>query len=250
MKDSAFKKSILAAVLLALSGIWVATAHGQGVIDDGSDGGWRSSLLLYLWAQSLDGTAAIAGNEVEIDESFSDLADNLDGAFSLRFESRKGKWGYFLDGMKVSLDPSVDTPVGTINTDVKDLILEAGGVYHFNQTVQGLFGARYQDLDLDISFPGGNSVGGNQDWTDGFLGLRLVPVRTDKWLVWLRGDVGVVGDSDTTWNAVLGGGYRFNPKWSLVLAYRVLSNDFEDKDTGIRWDVKHSGLGLAVGYSF
>lgn len=250
MTNTLVRNSVVAFFLLATSTLWTHTTYGQGVIEQGPSDRWRSSLFLYLWATSLNGTAAIAGNEVDIDESFSDLADNLAGAISLRFESHKGKWGYFLDGMYVKLDPSVDTPAGTITTDVKDLVLEAGGVYHFNQTVQGLFGARYQDMELDIGFPRGMSVGGSQDWVDGFLGLRLVPVNTEKWRVWLRGDVGVVGDSDTTWNAAVGAGYLFNPRWSLVLAYRVLSNDYEDENAGFKWDVKHSGLGLALGYTF
>ena len=180
-------------------------------------------------------------------KSFSDLADNLAGALSLRFESHKGKWGYFIDGMYVKLDPSGTTPVGTIGADIKQFIFEAGGVYHFNPTVQGLFGARYQDMSLDLNFPGG-TLSGDQNWSDGFVGLRLVPVNTNKWRVWLRGDVGVVGDSDSTWNAAIGAGYSFNKKWSMLLAYRVLSNDVIQN--GFKWDVEHSGVGLAVSYTF
>ena len=248
MKTRYFQYPIIALMLLVTGGLWTNIASAQGVIVDDANDRWRSSLFLYLWATSLDGTAAVRGNEVEIDEDFSDLADNLAGAFSARFESHKGKWGYFLDGMYVKLDPSATTPAGTINTDVKDLILEAAGVYHFSPVVQGLFGVRYQDMEVDLSLPMIGTISASQDWTDGFLGLRLVPVRTDKWRVWLRGDVGVVGDSDTTWNAVIGAGYRFNPRWSLVVAYRVLSNDYSEG--GFKWDVNHEGVGLAVGYTF
>ena len=147
----------------------------------------------------------------------------------------------------MKLDPSGTTPVGTISADVKQLIFEAGGVYHFNPTVQGLFGARYQDMSLDLNLPVG-VLSGDQNWTDGFVGIRLVPVNTDKWRVWLRGDVGIVGDSDSTWNAAIGAGYSFNKKWSMLLAYRVLSNDVVQD--GFKWDVEHSGAGLAVSYTF
>jgi hypothetical protein len=248
MKARTIRYSVVSITLLALSGLWANTATAQGVIEEGSGDRWRSTLLFYLWATALDGTVAVGGNEVEVDESFSDLVDNLDGAFSARFESHKGKWGYFLDGMYVKLDPSESTPLGTVDVDVKNLILEAGGVYNFNPVVQGLFGARYQDLDLDITLPGGRMAGSTLDWVDGFLGLRIVPVNTEKWRVWLRGDVGVVGDSDTTWNAVIGASYKFNPKWSLVAAYRVLSDDIEQD--GVNFDVDYSGIGIAVGYTF
>ena len=172
MKARIIRYSVVSIALLAMSGLWAGTASAQGVIEESSGDRWRSSLFLYLWATSLDGTAAVGGAEVEIDESFSDLVENLDVAFSARFESHKGKWGYFLDGMYVKLDPSESTPVGTVEVDVKNLILEAGGVYHFSPVVQGLFGARHQDLDLDITLPGGRTVGSSQDWVDGFRGLR------------------------------------------------------------------------------
>jgi len=64
----------------------------------------------------------------------------------------------------------------------------------------------------------------------------------------LRGDVSVVGDSETTWHSFIGAAYLFNPRWSVVAAYRVLSNDIEDGS--FEWDVLRSGVGLAVGYSF
>ncbi|MEJ2176445.1 MAG: hypothetical protein P8Y12_00510 [Gammaproteobacteria bacterium] len=175
-------------------------------------------------ATSLDGTAAVRGNEATVDEDFSDLADNLAGVFSARFESRNGRYSYFLDGMYVNLDPSTKTPADTINSDVTQPIFEAVGFYHFSPDIQGLFGARYQGVEVDPSLPGIGAVGGSRDWTDGFIGLRLVPFQTDKWRLWLRGDVGVVSDSEASWNAVVGAGYCFNPRWSLLAAYRILAN--------------------------
>ncbi len=234
--------------MVAASCLWWQTAVAQGVVSEGSEDRWRSTLFAYLWTTGMDGTAAVAGNEADIEMSFSELFEDLDAALSLRFESHKGKWGYFLDGMYVKLKPSEDTPIGPVNVAVKDFIFEGGGVYHFNPTVQGLFGVRYQAMDVDVSLPGPlPTVGGDEDWVDGFVGLRVVPVRTDKWRLWLRGDIGG-GSSDFTWNAVAGAAYRFNKNWSGVLAYRVLSTDYT-KD-GFKWDVDLSGLGLAVGYTW
>ncbi len=59
----------------------------------------------YLWALSMDGTVGIMGNDIDIDESFSDLLDDLDFAMSLRFESHKGKLGYFWTGWLSDLNP-------------------------------------------------------------------------------------------------------------------------------------------------
>lgn len=233
--------------LLISTFLWVPTASAQVGLDyENNSGQWSSSLSGYLWGLGMDGTGAIGGNEFDVDLSFSDLLEDLDAAMSLRFESHKGKHGYFLDGMYTRLKPETSTPVGTISQDVKSFIGEGGGIYHFNQKVEGLYGLRYQSMDVDMNLPMG-TVGGGSDWTDLFVGLRFTPVRTDKWYVWLRGDVGG-GDSDSAWNAVIGTAYRFNEHWSLGGVYRVLANDVEQDN--FKWDVNYEGVGVVLGYKF
>jgi hypothetical protein len=233
--------------LLISSFLWVQTASAQGELGyENSSDQWRSSLFGYLWALGMDGTAGIGGNEIDIDLSFSDLLDDLDAAMSLRFESHKGKHGYFLDGMYTKLKPEANTPIGTISQDVKRFVGEAGGIYHFNPKLEGLYGLRYQSMDVDVNLPG-MTIGGGANWTDIFVGLRVVPVRTDKWHVWLRGDVGG-GDSESAWNAVIGTGYRFNERWTMGATYRILANDVVQDN--FKWDVNYEGVGVILGYTF
>lgn len=244
MRKRRFHSWLFGMALLAVIGLLANGASAQGVVGEAPSDRWRSSAFLYVWGASLDGTASLAGNDVDI--GGGNLADDIGGLFSGHFESRKGQWGYFLDGMYVRLDPSADTPIGKIEADVTDVIVEAAGVYVLNSVVRGLVGVRYQDLAVDLTLPLGE-LKRNQDWVDGFIGLRLVPVQTESWRVWLRGDVGG-GDSDFVWHGVAGAVYLLNPEWSLAAAYRVLSNDIEDGT--FKWDVVHSGFGLAVGYTF
>jgi len=233
--------------LLFSTFLWVQTASAQGDPSYGENPDqWRSSLFGYLWTLSMDGTGAIGGNEFDVDLPFSDLVDDLEAALSLRFESHKGKHGYFLDGMYTRLKPEESTPIGTISQDVKSFIGEAGGIYHFNPKVEGIYGLRYQSMDVDLNLPG-RTVGGGTDWTDIFVGLRFIPVRTDKWHVWLRGDVGG-GDSDSAWNGVIGAGYHFKERWTLAGVYRILANDIVQDN--FKWDVDYSGVGIALGYTF
>jgi len=248
------KKKLLFSLstLLISTLLWVPTASAQWSqgYEDNSDQ-WRSQLSGYLWALSMDGTAGIMGNDMDIDLSFSDLLDDLDFAMSLRFESHKGKFGYFLDGMAIRLKPETSTPAGTISQEVKSFIGEVGGIYHFNPKVEGIYGVRYQAMDVEADLPlpppAGMTVGENEDWADIFVGLRYTPVRTDKWLVWLRGDVGS-GDSDTTLNGVIGASYHINNRWSLGGGYRILTNDYEQD--GFKWDVDYEGVSFILGYTF
>ncbi len=249
------KKKLLFSMsaLLISTLLWVPTASAQWSqnYEDNPDQ-WRSQLSGYLWALSMDGTATVMGNDIDLDLSFSDLLDDLDFAFSVRFESHKGNMGYFLDGMAIQLKPESTGPGGgTISQDVKSFIGEVGGIYHFNPKVEGIYGVRYQAMDVEVDLPlpppAGMTVAENVDWADIFVGLRYTPVRTDKWNVFLRGDVGE-GDSDTTWNGAIGASYHINNRWSVGGAYRILINDFEQD--GFKWDVDYEGVAFILGYTF
>ncbi len=93
MKENSMKKKLLFSLstLLISTLLWVQKASAQWSqgYEDNSDQ-WKSQLSVYLWALSMDGTAEVMGNEIDLDLSFSDLADDLDFAMSLRFESHKG----------------------------------------------------------------------------------------------------------------------------------------------------------------
>ena len=226
--------------------LWSPTASAQAITETETDK-WRYLVAPYLWATAIDGTIATRGGQTEVDASFSDLLDVLDVAFALRFEAQKGQWGYFLDGFYAKLEIDTPTPAGNVAIENKMRIFEGGGIYEFNRNVQALFGLRAQGIDVDINFPGLSSASGDQDWVDGFVGVRLMPVRTDRWYVGLRGDIGG-GSSDSVLNGVISAGYRFNKTWSLLAAYRVMSTDYSEGS--FKWDIDMSGLGLALGISF
>jgi hypothetical protein len=149
--------------------------------------------------------------------------------------------------MYVRLQPETSGPGDTtISQDVKSFIGEVGGIYHINPKVEGIYGVRYQKMDVEVDLPR-RTVGDDVDWADVFAGFRYSPVRNDKWVLWLRGDVGT-GDSDSTWNGVIGAGYHLNKHWSLGGSYRILSNDFEEDD--FKWDVDYEGAAIILGYTF
>ena len=76
---------------------------------------WEFSLSpMYLWAASIDGHMTVNGIRVDVDQSFSDTLDNLDGALMFHFEGvHRQRWGFFADLMYIRLDPDdVSTPLG------------------------------------------------------------------------------------------------------------------------------------------
>ncbi len=52
-----------------------------------TDKDWTFDLApLYLWGISIDGKQTVKGQEADLDVSFSDIFNNLNGAFTIHFE--------------------------------------------------------------------------------------------------------------------------------------------------------------------
>ncbi|MEH6584901.1 MAG: hypothetical protein V7754_23515, partial [Halioglobus sp.] len=89
---------------------------------------------LFLWGMSIDGISAIEGNALPLDLSFNDdVLDNLDTAFSLHFEARKGDLLLFAEYQYVSLDPEFEASIGpapvSASIDFAVNTVELGGGY-------------------------------------------------------------------------------------------------------------------------
>ncbi len=228
-------------ITFALLGIslasFSATSHAE----------WNYQLTPYLWASSLDGTTAVAGQEVDFSADFSDLVSYLDAGIAAHFTAQSETWGYFIDGNFVKLSADELGLKGGIDAAVDQKIVEAGISYSLSDQFDIIAGGRYQKVDEDITVPIIGTLNGGDSWIDGFIGATWQPVNTDKWTLKLRGDIGA-GDSDSVWQAAIGGGYRFNKTWSILLAYRYLSTDFESEK--FKWDVDQSGLGIGLGISW
>lgn len=247
MSKSSNQSLMMSVLVLAIAvWLWSPGASAQAVHEPEADH-WRYLIAPYAWATAIDGTIGVRGVQTEVDASFSDLLQVVDIAAALHFEAQKGKWGYFGDAFYAKLSVDAPTQAGNISVENKMRIFEVGGVYEFNPLFQGLFGVRAQGVDVDLDFPGARRISGDQDWVDGFVGVRIIPVRSEKWYLSLRGDVGA-GDSDSVLNGVISAAYRFNKTWSLIGGYRILSTDLSEDN--FKWDINMSGLGLGLGISW
>ena len=224
-----------------------ATAIFLAGISTGAQAEWKYQITPYLWASSLDGTTAVAGQEVDFTADFSDLVSNIDAGFAANFTAQSETWGYFIDGNFVKLKADELGVEGGIDAAVDQKIVEAGVSYGLSDQFRLIGGGRYQKVDEDINLPFNQSLNGGDSWIDGFIGVVWQPIDSDKWMLRLSGDIGA-GDSDSVWQGRIGGGYRFNKTWSVLLAYRYLSTDFESNK--FKWDVDQSGLGLGLGISW
>lgn len=180
-----------------------------------------------------------------------DYLSSLQFVAMLAGEARKGNGAIFGDLIYMDMASltskvkHVSTPSGDVtlpvnadvNVGLRSTILTLGGSYTIDRTRLGYFdllgGFRYADMktSLDWNFSGNNGIlsksGGVSEKInlyDGIVGFKgAVALSPDgKWYLPYYGDIGAGNDSNWTWQAYAGVGYRFD--WGNVLvAFRNLS---------------------------
>jgi hypothetical protein len=234
------------ATWLAAGALLLATVMPVTTAAAGSDQ-WEYEATIYLWAAGIDATTETGG---DIDISFNDILDDLDMTFMGGFGARKGKWSLALDTLYLDIsqnDKGSETrPVlGTtvkFDADVKmkaSITTFAGGynlVDNDRVMLDLMGGARYAWVDveskLDLTRAGRRlltsrqaKVSGSDGIWDGIVGVRGQFNINDNWYMPYYADVGT-GQSDLTWQALAGIGYRF--KWGdIQLMYRYLDYEFD-----------------------
>ena len=182
------------------------------------------------------------------------------------------------DGRVISVEdnitvPGVPVPIpisATLNlntrTDLDGLVWMIAAGYALQETetssLDVFAGARYfsvdvatsWDLTADITTPGGTvvlpaqgSIASDVDIWDGIIGVRgYANFVSGKVSVPYYFDVGA-GDSDLTWNAMLGMSREFG--WGeLVIAYRHL--DYDQDADGLLKNFSFSGPGIGARFNF
>jgi hypothetical protein len=262
-KNTFFKIFVLA---LCAGALMVTPAHAQ-FAGPGSTDAWQFSAALYLWGAGVGGETR-SGSDIEVE--FDDIVDDLEMAFMGTFQARKGKWGLLTDVIYLDLsgDDTVNAtvPVGPSQIDVTtraDLNM-TGWVLHFagayNLLSKGmssldlLGGVRYLDIDMDLDAsldalgPGrARTLSESENVWDGIVGVTGNISLSNRWYIPYYVDIGT-GESDFTWQAVGGIGFRV-AKWvDLALVYRYLSWDF-DSDIVID-DLDFSGPAFGAIFRF
>jgi hypothetical protein len=234
---------------------------------DGPDQ-WEYDAMIYLWAPGIDATTE-TGDDIDI--SLDDIINDLDIAFMGTLGARKGKWSLALD--TIYLDISQDEggsgsrPVlgATLKVDIdvglKASISTFGGGYNLidndRATLDLIGGARYGWVDTDLKVKSDRTdprlqlsrdikVSDSQDNWDGIVGVRGELNLNDHWYMPYYADVGT-GQSDLTWQALAGVGYKF--KWGdVLLVYRHLDYEFDSGD--LLEDLTVSGPALGARFYF
>jgi len=231
---------------------------------------WQFEVTPYLFAAAMKGTVGAKGVTTDIDLSFGDILDVLDFGAAGLFEARKGRWTFALDAsyskLSIGGNRSFQGPLGfsnnvALNVNFTQQIYTPYVGYRVldeRTKVDLIGGARYTSLESDLTLAlttgaallpdGSRSVGGSLNWWDPIIGVQVSAPIADKWSFVGYADVGVGGESDSTYQAQALLKWQFGKTFSAKFGYRYLAQDYR-KD-GIVWDVKFSGPYIGLGIAF
>jgi hypothetical protein len=247
---------------LTVAAILAISAPAKAADVNMYDGNWHFDFTIYAWWAGINGTfkLPLPADSIAfqpdpfqtISVSPNDYLSSLQFGATMAGEARKGDWAVFTDLIYMDLanlkskvrdvtlpENVITVPVsGDLNLGVRATVWTLGGSYTVARdkvgTLDVLGGFRYGRLktSLDWDFATTNGIltpsGGASESVnlyDGIVGVRGAVALSDdgKWYVPYYADIGA-GNSNWTWQAFGGVGYRFD--WgAVVLGFRNLSYD-------------------------
>jgi hypothetical protein len=212
---------------------------------------WRYRVTPYLWIATLTGDFGADGVDGSTDSDYSFWAlENLERYWSVHFEARAAKWGWFADALAIEYRDEFDNAIFDTALGVSGYIYEAGAIRGLD-SVPGLAvlgGVRLIDVKVDVSLTPGPAGSARDRWADPFVGIRYTRSLGENWYFDVRGDLGGFGvSSDAQAQLVVSLGYRFSERLEAFGGYRFLTVDFGDE---IVLDATAEGPGLGFTWSW
>jgi len=270
-----FVKRSAATMWFALFSLGVAGLTPSCVVAQETSDEWQFAATLYGWFPDIGGNTQFpAGGGSDIDVDIGTILDHLKMTAQGSFEVQKGHWGAFTDivyldvgdstsrtrGLEIGGQPLPGSIDASADFDLKSTIWTLGGSYRGlaspGATVDWLAGARLASFKQEFSWeftgdfgpitppPLTGSRSASVDQWDAIVGMkgRLTYGADHNWVVPFYLDVGT-GDSDLTWQAMLGFGYSFG--WGdLGIAWRYM--DYDLNSDGPITDMNFNGPGLGA----
>ena len=252
-----------------LSRLVVILVVALGTLQGARADEWKWEVIPFLWAPDVGVDVSLNETDISPTVDFGEILERTDIGALVNFAGRKGRGGFFVDVVYLSVSDDRTNPGGGLipagtrsDAEYDQLVGEVGGVYRLTGDEQGLdliFGARLLEvsLDLGIDFPDTSILpdrtrSGDASLLDGFAGLRYRGDISERWHWSIRGDVGA-GDTDLTWLGALTFGAKLGKSGNktLYLGYRHLAYEFDRGSKPIKeFEVELSGPGVGFGFSF
>jgi hypothetical protein len=273
-----FSTGLIALIGLGLS----ASALGQSASSSASSsptlGQWMNTVELFVTMPvEADGAFVFSSAPaVEIEVDPGKVLDNTAYGFQGTYALQKNEMGFMFDMYNMNVDGQESLIKGVLlngqpapsdlvlggKMDISGWMYSLVGTYQVNtaplRPIYVYAGMKYLDLTTDFdweateyaSTPPLVTAGKIKDDTtswDGIVGLRGEAILRNGWFVPYGAEIGT-GDSDVTWQAYLGAGYRY--KWGNISArYRYVAYQFQEDEYALN-DFKLGDAMLGVTLRF
>ncbi len=229
---------------------------------------WRVIFSPYVWGASLKGNAGLLGYSSKVDVPFKDIFSNLDMSAMGNLEISNGKYGVYFDGQYTKTSQGEDIFNHRLNLDIISSSF-AGGVFYrvYQQDLDGLTyfgrqrvfaieptaGVRWTEIKAKLNVAGLSETR-KENWTDPFVGTRVIYDIGERWNVSAEGDIGGFGvGTKLSAHGQIYLGYRtktFDVPTIWRVGYRALYQDFNDNEGRQKFKYDVTQHGPVVGVSF
>jgi hypothetical protein len=238
----------------------IAASSLAAVESTGSTGsGWEFAVTPYLWASGAKAKIETPqGENIKVDESFTDILGDLKFAMMGAFEAKHGRFVSVQDLMYLSLGASAHGHLGPVplDADVDEKLLTTSHLFGYRVVDNGpmfvdvFAGGRITSVkvDLDIDTPLGTFHRSSKKTQFGPLIASRVrfPLR-DTWGVGVYGDIGGFGvGADLSWQLLGTVQYDISDRWRLSGGWR----HFYAKQSKNDFDVRFKLDGPILGATF
>jgi hypothetical protein len=240
------KTCVLPAFFLVASTGLAPLASAQEKVPDDS---WTVDVSVYMLGAGLDGTIGVAGNEADVDVSFSDLLDSLEMGGMGSVRAARGRWAFTTEVIYMGLGGSA----GPVHVDVDEWVFEPSASFRVSDRFESIVGVRYTNMSAEIRGPFGRNPSGTVDWWDPIIGGRVMLPMGEAWMFNLRGDIGGFGvGSDFAWQFFPYASWQFGERSSMQVGYRWLDVDYDEGSgsSEFKYDVVTQGPQLGVTFRF
>jgi hypothetical protein len=220
---------------------------------------WQVTIAPYFIGASMNGTSVVAGQELTVDMSFSDILQKLQfGAMGLVL-ARKGDWGVGADAIWMALgaNGTAPGPAGlTGSADVNQGAFAFYGRRRLSRIADLMFGGRLNTLQTSLGFNGTaqRSADGSKTWFDPIVGLQLlIPDDGKRWHAQAYTEIGGFGVGSTfSWQVFPTVGVNLTKRASLEFGYRWLDINYSSGQnlTLFKYDVLTQGPVMGLGLRF
>ena len=245
------------AALLAGAAVMLSACAAPSAAQADSSG-WRFVVTPYLWLAGLDGRVGVGRVATKVDLGPGDILDMLRFGAMASVEARRNAWVIAADGIFVSLGAghvlAFRGDTGTLNLEEREVIVQPAAGYSIRDgawSLDVLGGLRYwylrASLEVDPPRLASREVTGSRQWLDVTGGFKVRWVPTTNLRLLAAADGGG-GGSRGSWQAYGSLGYDPWSRWTLAVAYRALSVNY-DRDGFLNRTIM-KGFVLGATYRF